>query len=148
MNMTKGISNLVQFLKETSDNPNTWLYTIKHLDVEVDKEFILYCIDKLMEKFPNSDFVKLHGAQCFIRLQEVEKAEQMLTSVEKKNNRALYHLINGRYAFEQESYIEAISSFRSSLQLDADQPIAWSFLALSYMYIDQSEKHCNTLKLR
>ena len=59
----------------------------------------------------------------------------MLTSVEKKNNRALYHLINGRYAFEQESYLEAISSFRSSLQLDAD-PIAWSFLALSYMYID------------
>ncbi|EEL34779.1 bacteriocin-processing peptidase family protein [Bacillus toyonensis] len=135
----EGINNLVRFLKETSDNPNTWLYTMKHLDVEVDKEFILYCIEKLMEKFPNSDFVKLHGAQCFIRLQEMEKAEQMLASVEKKNNRALYHLINGRYAFEQESYIEAISSFRSSLQLDADQPIAWSFLALSYMYIDQSE---------
>ena len=40
----EGISNLVQFLKETSDNPNTWLYTIKHLDVEVDKRiyFILY----------------------------------------------------------------------------------------------------------
>lgn len=135
----EGINNLVQFLKETSDNRNTWLYTMKHLDVEVDKEFILYCIEKLMEKFPNSDFVKLHGAQCFIRLQEMEKAEQMLASVEKKNNRALYHLINGRYAFEQESYIEAITSFRSSLQLDADQPIAWSFLALSYMYIDQSE---------
>ena len=64
----------------------------------------------------------------------------MLVSVEKKNNRALYHFISGRYAFEQESYIEAISSFRSSLQLDADQPIVWSFLALSYMYIDQSEK--------
>jgi len=93
-----------------------------------------------MEKFPNSDFVKLHGAQCFIRLEELEKAGHMLASVEKKNNRALYHFINGRYAFEQESYLEAISSFRSSLQLDADQPIAWSFLALSYMYIDQSEK--------
>jgi len=135
----EGISKLVRFLKETSENPNTWLYTVKHLDVEVDKEFILYCIEKLTEKFPNSDFVKLHGAQCFIRLQEMEKAGQMLASVEKKNNRALYHLINGRYAFEQEKYIEAISSFRSSLQLDADQPIAWSFLALSYMYIDQSE---------
>ncbi|HHT7189628.1 TPA: tetratricopeptide repeat protein [Bacillus cereus] len=135
----EGIHTLVRFLKETSENPNTWLYTIKHLDVEVDKEFILYCIEKLMEEFPNSDFVKLHGAQCFIRLQELEKAGQMLASVEKKNNRALYHLINGRYAFEQESYLEAISSFRSSLQLDADQPIAWSFLALSYMYIDQSE---------
>lgn len=47
----------------------------------------------------------------------------MLVSVEKKNNRALYHFISGRYAFEQESYIEAISSFRSSLQLDAHQPI-------------------------
>ncbi|PGX14345.1 bacteriocin-processing peptidase family protein [Bacillus sp. AFS033286] len=135
----EGVSHLVHFLKETSDNPNTWLYTIKHLDVEVDKEFILNCIEKLTEKFPNSDFVKLHGAQCFIRLQEMEKAGQMLTSVEKKNNRALYHLINGRYAFEQENYIEAISSFRSSLQLDADQPIAWSFLALSYMYIDKCE---------
>lgn len=135
----EGISKLVRFLKETSENPNTWLYTVKHLDVEVDKEFILYCIEKLTEKFPNSDFVKLHGAQCFIRLQEMEKAGRMLASVEKKNNRALYHLINGRYAFEQEKYIEAISSFRSSLQLDADQPIAWSFLALSYMYIDQSE---------
>lgn len=77
-----------------------------------------------MEKFPNSDFVKLHGAQCFIRLEELEKAGYMLASVEKKNNRALYHFINGRYAFEQESYIEAISNFRSSLQLDADQPIA------------------------
>ncbi len=54
-----------------------------------------------MEEFPNSDFVKLHGVQCFIRLQEVEKAEQMLTSVEKKNNRALYHLINGRYALSR-----------------------------------------------
>ena len=136
----EGIHDLVQFLKGTSDNPNTWLYTVKHLDVEVDKEFILYCIEKLMEKFPNSDFVKLHGAQCFIRLEELEKAGHMLASVEKKNNRALYHFINGRYAFEQESYIEAISSFRSSLQLDADQPIAWSFLALSYMYIDQSDK--------
>lgn len=136
----EGIHDLVQFLKGTSDNPNTWLYTVKHLDVEVDKEFILYCIEKLMEKFPNSDFVKLHGAQCFIRLEELEKAGHMLASVEKKNNRALYHFINGRYAFEQESYLEAISSFRSSLQLDADQPIAWSFLALSYMYIDQSEK--------
>ena len=72
-----------------------------------------------MEKFPNSDFVKLHGAQCFIRLEELEKAGHMLVSVEKKNNRALYHFISGRYAFEQESYIEAISSFRSSLQLDA-----------------------------
>ncbi|PGK35132.1 hypothetical protein CN907_20575 [Bacillus anthracis] len=136
----EGIHKLVQFLKETSDNPNTWLYTVKHLDVEVDNEFILSCIKKLMERFPNSDFVKLHGAQCFIRLEELEKAGQMLASVEKKNNRALYHLINGRYVFEQENYIEAISSFRSSLQLDADQPIAWSFLALSYMYIDQSEK--------
>lgn len=46
-----GIHNLVQFLKETSDNPNTWLYTIKHLDVEVDKEFIISCIEKLLEKF-------------------------------------------------------------------------------------------------
>lgn len=136
----EGISQLVRFLKETSENPNTWLYTVKHLDVEVDKEFIFYCIEKLTDRFPNSDFVKLHGAQCFIRLQDLEKAGQMLASVEKKNNHALYHFINGRYAFEQENYMEAISSFRSSLQLDADQPIAWSFLALSYMYIDQFEK--------
>lgn len=44
-----------------SDNLNMWLYMIKYLDVEVDKEFILYCIDKLMEKFLNLDFVKLYG---------------------------------------------------------------------------------------
>ncbi|MGM2835776.1 bacteriocin-processing peptidase family protein, partial [Bacillus cereus group sp. Bce025] len=37
----EGIHDLVQFLKGTSDNPNTWLYTVKHLDVEVDKQFIL-----------------------------------------------------------------------------------------------------------
>ncbi len=64
----EGIHKLVQFLKETSDNPNTWLYTVKHLDVEVDKEFILYCIENLMEKFPNSDFVKLHGARSLSAL--------------------------------------------------------------------------------
>ncbi len=95
----RGIHKLVQFLKETSDNPNTWLYTVKHLDVEVDKEFILYCIENLMEKFPNSDFVKLHGAQCFIRLEELEKAGHMLVSVEKKNNRALYHFNKRKVCF-------------------------------------------------
>ncbi|MED0987063.1 tetratricopeptide repeat protein [Bacillus paramycoides] len=136
----EGIEKLILFLKETSENPNTWLYTIKHLDAEVDKEFIQFCIEKLMETFPSSDFVKLHSAQCFIRLQDMKKAGQMLQSVEKKNNQALYHFINGRYSFEQDNYAEAISSFRSSLQLDADQPVAWSFLALSYMYMDQSEK--------
>jgi len=136
----EGIEKLVLFLRETSENPNTWLYTIKHLDAEVDKDFIQFCIEKLMEKFPSSDFVKLHSAQCFIRLQDMEKAGHMLQSVEKKSNQALYHFINGRYSFEQDNYAEAISSFRSSLQLDADQPVAWSFLALSYMYMDQSEK--------
>ncbi|MBK5487629.1 C39 family peptidase [Bacillus sp. TH17] len=136
----EGIEKLVLFLKETSENPNTWLYTIKHLDAEVDKDFIQFCIEKLMKKFPSSDFVKLHSAQCFIRLQDMEKAGQMLQSVEKKSNQALYHFINGRYSFEQDNYAESIASFRSSLQLDADQPVAWSFLALSYMYMDQSEK--------
>ena len=124
----EGIEKLVLFLKETSENPNTWLYTIKHLDAEVDKDFIQFCIEKLMEKFPSSDFVKLHSAQCFIRLQDMEKAGHMLQSVEKKRIQALYHFINGRYSFEQDNYAESIASFRSSLQLDADQPVAWSFL--------------------
>ncbi|KFN03140.1 bacteriocin-processing peptidase family protein [Bacillus clarus] len=136
----EGIEKLVVFLQETSENPYTWLYTIKHLDVEVNKEFILFCTEKLTKMFPDSDFVKLHSAQCFIRLQDMEKAEHMLQRVEKKNNQALYHFIRGRYSFEQEDYIEAISSFRSSLQLDTDQPVVWSFLALSYMYMDQSEQ--------
>lgn len=102
-----------------------------------------------MEKFPNSDFVKLHGAQCFIRLQEVEKAEQMLTSVEKKNNRALYHLINGRYAFEQESYIEAISSFSFIVTIRRESAYCLEFFSLYPICIlINLKKHCNTLKLR
>ncbi|MCI0764407.1 bacteriocin-processing peptidase family protein [Bacillus sp. TL12] len=136
----QGIEKLVSFLQETSENPYTWLYTIKHMDVEVNQEFILFCAERLIEKYPDSDFVKLHSAQCFIRIQDMERASDVLQSVEKKNNQALYHFIHGRYSLEKEEYEEAISSFRSSLQLDADQPIAWSFLALSYMYIDQSEQ--------
>ncbi|EEL50875.1 bacteriocin-processing peptidase family protein [Bacillus cereus] len=136
----QGIEELVSFLQETSENPYTWLYTIKHMDVEVNQEFILFCAERLIKKYPDSDFVKLHSAQCFIRIQDMERASDVLQSVEKKNNQALYHFIHGRYSLEKEEYEEAISSFRSSLQLDADQPIAWSFLALSYMYIDQSEQ--------
>ncbi|MEN1935903.1 tetratricopeptide repeat protein [Paenibacillus sp. 102] len=136
----QGIEKLVSFLQETSENPYTWLYTIKHMDVEVNQEFILFCAERLIERYPDSDFVKLHSAQCFIRIQDLERASDILQSVEKKNNQALYHFIHGRYSVEKEEYEEAISSFRSSLQLDADQPIAWSFLALSYMYIDQPEQ--------
>ncbi|MEI4621884.1 tetratricopeptide repeat protein [Bacillus pfraonensis] len=136
----QGIEKLVSFLQETSENPYTWLYTIKHMDVEVNQEFILHCAKRLMERYPDSDFVKLHSAQCFIRMQDLERASDILQSVEKKNSQALYHFIHGRYSVEKEEYEAAISSFRSSLQLDADQPIAWSFLALSYMYIDQSEQ--------
>ncbi|WP_243521853.1 tetratricopeptide repeat protein [Bacillus pseudomycoides] len=136
----QGIEKLVSFLQETSENLYTWLYTIKHMDVEVNQEFILFCAERLMERYPDSDFVKLHSAQSFIRIQDVERASDVLQSVTKKNSQALYHFIYGRYFFEKEEYEEAISSFRSSLQLDADQPIAWSFLALSYMYINQSEQ--------
>lgn len=37
-----------------------------------------------MEKFPNSDFVKLHGAQCFIRLEELEKLDTCLRVLRRK----------------------------------------------------------------
>ncbi|MDR4185714.1 bacteriocin-processing peptidase family protein [Bacillus pseudomycoides] len=143
----KGIEKLVSFLQETNENPYTWLYTIKHMDVEVNQEFILFCAERLMERYPDSDFVKLHSAQCFIRIQDLERASDVLRSVEKKNNQALYHFIHGRYSLEKEEYEKAISSFRSSLQLDADQPITWSFLALSYMYIDQSEQGLQMSKI-
>ncbi|MDM5188433.1 tetratricopeptide repeat protein [Bacillus sp. DX4.1] len=135
-----GIEKLVAFLQEQREIPYTWLYAIKHLDVEVNQEFILSCVQSLMKVYPDSDFVKLHSAQCFIRLRDMEQAADMLQSVQKKKNQALYHFIAGRYALEKENYEEAILSFQSSLQLDADQPVAWSFLALSYMYMDQSEK--------
>ncbi|KEK25079.1 tetratricopeptide repeat protein [Bacillus gaemokensis] len=136
----KGIEKLVSFLQAHKENPYTWLYTIKHLDVEVDQEFILTCAERLMERYPDSDFVKLHSAQCFIRLRDMKRAGDILQNVKKKNHQALYYFINGRYSLEMEEYEEAIVSFQSSLQLDADQSVAWSFLALSYMYMDQPEK--------
>ena len=136
----EGIKKLVAFLEEHREIPYTWLYAIKHLDVEVDQEFILSCVNRLLEQYPDSDFVKLHSAQCFIRIRDMKRAKEMLRGVKRKSHQALYHFIAGRYALEEEEYEEAVSSFQASLQLDPDQSIAWSFLALAYMYIDQSEK--------
>lgn len=134
------VENLLRFLHEHKENPYTWLYVIKHLDLQDGKEFVYNCAKRALHAYPKSDYVKLHAAQCFVRIEELEQAYTALEQVNQKNTNPFYHFTQGRIAFDESRYDDMIANFRASLQLDPDQPIAWSYMAIGYMYLDDLEQ--------
>ncbi|WP_028400257.1 tetratricopeptide repeat protein [Ectobacillus panaciterrae] len=130
---------LTLFLKKNMEIPYTWLHVIKSFGPDGEKELIFECAKRLLEAYPESDYVKMHAAQCFIRIDKRERANDMLLCVKNKINSPMYYFIQGRLALDDERYEDSIASFRASLQLDADQPFAWSYMALGYMHKGQSE---------
>lgn len=134
------VEALLKFLHEHKENPYTWLYTIKHLDLQDGKEFVYSCIERALHAYPESDYVKLHAAQCFVRIEELEQAYTVLEQVKHKIDNPFYHFIQGRIAMDESRSHDMIASFRASLQLDPDQPVAWSYMGIGYMYLDDVEK--------
>ncbi|PEA55460.1 hypothetical protein CON64_08740 [Bacillus pseudomycoides] len=130
------VENLLRLLHEHKENPYTWLYAIKHLDLQDGKEFVYNCAKRALYAYPESDYVKLHAAQCFVRIEELEQAYTVLEQVNHKVVNPFYHFTQGRIAFDESRYDDMIASFRASLQLDPDQPVAWSYMAIGYMYLD------------
>jgi tetratricopeptide (TPR) repeat protein len=129
-----------QFLKENLDVPYTAIYVVKHFSFEEYSDFILQCIEKLSELFPNNDFMNLHIAQAYMRLQKMEQSREQLKLTIRKTFSPLYHFLNGRIALYFSETNEAITYFRSSLQIDSDQYYTWSYLALSYLYNEDTHK--------
>ncbi|WP_035433642.1 tetratricopeptide repeat protein [Bacillus sp. UNC322MFChir4.1] len=134
------VENLLRLLHEHKENPYTWLYAIKHLDLQDGKEFVYNCAKRALHAYPESDYVKLHTAQCFVRIEELEQAYTVLEQVNHKIANPFYHFTQGRIAFDESRYDDMIANFRASLQLDPDQPVAWSYMAIGYMYLDDLEQ--------
>lgn len=134
------VENLLRLLHEHNENPYTWLYAIKHLDLQDGKEFIFSCAKRALHAYPESDYVNLHAAQCFVRIEELEQANKVLEQVKHKTSNPFYHFIEGRIALDESRYHDMIASFRASLQLDPDQPVAWSYMAIGYMYLGDLEQ--------
>lgn len=128
------VEKLLRLLHEQKENPYTWLYAIKHLDLQDGKEFVYNCAKRALHAYPQSDYVKLHTTQCFVRIEELEQARAVLKQVKDKTYNPFYHFTQGRIAFEESRYHDMIANFRASLQLDPDQPVAWSYMAIGYMY--------------
>ncbi|WP_342431975.1 tetratricopeptide repeat protein [Neobacillus sp. FSL H8-0543] len=129
-----------QFLKENLDVPYTAIYVVKHFSFEEYSDFILQCIEKLLELYPNNDFMNLHIAQAYMRLQKMEQSREQLKHTVRKTFSPLYHFLNGRIALYFSEMQEAINYFRKSLQIDYDQYYTWSYLALSYLYNEDINK--------
>jgi tetratricopeptide (TPR) repeat protein len=129
-----------QFLKENLDVPYTAIYVVKHFSFEEYSEFILSCIEKLSELYPNNDFMNLHIAQAYMRLQKMDQSREQLKHTIRKTFSPLYHFLKGRIALYFSETNEAITYFRNSLQIDSDQYYTWSYLALSYLYNEDIEK--------
>ena len=121
-------------LKENLDVPYTAIYVVKHFSFEEYSDFILQCIEKLLELYPNNDFMNLHIAQAYMRLQKMEQSKEQLKLTIQKTFSPLYHFLNGRISLYFSEMNEAINYFRNSLQIDSDQYYTWSYLALSYLY--------------
>jgi tetratricopeptide (TPR) repeat protein len=129
-----------QFLQENGHVPYSQIYVIKHFSFEEDSDYINQCADKVLEMFPDNDFMNLHVAQTYMRLQQMEKAKELLGRVNNKTFSPLFHFIKGRIALYFDQMQTAIKYFRTSLQLDPDQYFTWSYLALSYLYSNNVPK--------
>ncbi len=123
-----------EFLKATIDVPYSPIYVVKHFSFEEYSDFIVKCAEKLLEAYPNNDFMNLHVAQAYMRLHKMEQAREQLNHTARKTFSPLYHFLSGRIALYFDEMREAIEYFRNSLQLDPDQYYTWSYLALAYLY--------------
>jgi tetratricopeptide (TPR) repeat protein len=124
----------LEFLKVNIDVPYSAIYVVKHFSFEEYSDFILHCADKLLELYPDNDFMNLHVAQAYMRLHKMDQAREMLTRTVWKTFSSLYHFLHGRIALYFDEVKDAIVYFRNSLQLDPDQYYTWSYLALAYLY--------------
>jgi tetratricopeptide (TPR) repeat protein len=124
----------LEFLKVNIDVPYSAIYVVKHFTFEEYSDFILHCADKLLELYPDNDFMNLYVAQAYMRLHKMDQAREMLTRTVWKTFSPLYHFLNGRIALYFDEVKDAIGYFRNSLQLDPDQYYTWSYLALAYLY--------------
>jgi tetratricopeptide (TPR) repeat protein len=131
---------LFQFLKGNLDIPYTAIYVVKHFSFEEYSDFILQCMEKLSELYPNNDFMNLHIAQAYMRLHKMEQSKEQLKLTIRKTFSPLYHFLNGRIALFFSETNDAITYFRNSLQIDSDQYYTWSYLALSYLYNEDIHK--------
>lgn len=129
-----------QFFKTHLDMPYTPIYVVKHFSYEEYSDFIHQCAQRLMEVYPNNDFMNLHIAQAYTRLQKMEQARDHLKHIKRKTFSPLYHFLQGRISLYFDQLKEAVDYFRSSLQLDPDQYYTWSYLALSYLHSKNMER--------
>jgi tetratricopeptide (TPR) repeat protein len=129
-----------QFLQINKHFSYTPIYVVKHFSFEEYQDFILQCAEIILERYPGNDFIHLHAAQAYIRLQQMEQAKELLKLIERKTFSPLYHFLNGRIALHFDRMNEAVDYFRTSLQLDPDQYYTWSYLALSYLYSNDIQK--------
>ena len=65
-----------------------------------------------MELYPNNDFMNLHIAQAYMRLQKMDKARGQLKLTARKTYSPLYHFLNGRIALYFSDTNEAITYFK------------------------------------
>ncbi|CAM3499083.1 bacteriocin-processing peptidase family protein [Aeromicrobium ponti] len=131
---------IADFLASNMNEPYTLIYAVKYFSGDTHKEFVINCAEKLLANHPESDFFKLHAAQAYIRLQEMDRAERVLSMVERKTFSPLYQFLLGRIHLYKDKYESAIYLFRKSLQLDPDQFYTWSYVALCFLYKSEPEK--------
>lgn len=137
--MMKNETAMAEFLNSTVNEPYSLIYTLKFFTGDKHKEFIIQCSEKLLAIFPDSDFFKLHSAQAYIRLDEIDRAEKALSLVKRKTFSPLFQYLNGRIQMYKGQYPSAIGFFRTSLQLDPDQYFIWSYIALCFLYNSETE---------
>lgn len=130
------IQQLIALLESNGDIPFSPLFGIKHIFREDSRQVTLEWLHKLLTTYPNNDYIRLHAAYAFFRTDEKQKAAELLQQVKEKRTSSLYYYLKGRLYFEDDQYTQAITYFHRSLQLDIEQHLVLSYLALAYFYKD------------
>lgn len=130
------IQQLIALLESHGDIPFSPLFGIKHIFREDSRQVTFEWLHKLLTTYPNNDYIRLHTAYAFFRTGEKQKAGELLQQVKEKRTSSFYYYLKGRLHFEDDQYTQAITYFQRSLQLDIEQHLVLSYLALAYFYKD------------
>lgn len=107
-------------------------FAIKMIGSEEESSLLDELIQFTLEQHPELDYFKLIGAGALVKLKKYEEARILLETVKVKNCLDYFYL-NGRIAFENYRYQEAIAYFREALNVEPDHYHSWSYIGLSYL---------------
>ncbi|GIN85043.1 hypothetical protein J6TS2_14290 [Heyndrickxia sporothermodurans] len=115
------------------------VYTIRYLPKHISLETLEKAIHTVRKHLVNSEYCSLIIAYAFCQRQELDYALSNIERNFSKTNQSTYWFLRGRIYFDKDEYRLALKAFGHALNDEPDDPIVWTYLALSNSRLGDSK---------